>query len=94
MPAYEPGGHQASDSLYIQAALASQVTQVSAGAAKSVASSTGNGAARAYQGVKAAVRNAKYGTPGGPRITLRGRVSRRVFLLKKGLKESPRSILK
>lgn len=94
MPAYEPGGHQASDSLYIQAASASQVTQVSAGAAKSVASSTGNGAARAYQGVKAAVRNAKYGTPGGPRITLRGRVSRRVFLLKKGLKESPRSILK
>lgn len=98
MPAYEPGGHQASDSLYDQATSATQVTQIGAKtsvkAVQGVAGAVGGTAAHTYQGIRTVVGRVKYGKPLGPKMTFKGRVSRRVFLLKKRLKESPRSILK
>ena len=98
MPAYEPGGHQASDSLYDQATSATQVTRMGAKtsvkAVQGVAGAVGGTAAHTYQGIRTVVGRVKYGKPLGPKMTFKGRVSRRVFLLRKGLKESPRSMLK
>lgn len=93
MPAYEPGEHQASENLYDQVTSATQVTQMSAQAARGVANSAGGSAAHAYQGIKAAVKQVKDGTPAGPKISLRGRLSRRLFLTKRGLKNAPKAAL-
>lgn len=90
MPAYEPGGHQASDSLYDQATSATQVTRMGAKtsvkAVQGVAGAVGGAAAHTYQGIRTVVGRVKYGKPLGPKMTFKGRVSRRVFLLRKGLK--------
>lgn len=98
MPAYEPGGHQASDSLYDQVTSATQVIRMGAKtsvkAVQGVAGAVGGTAAHTYQGIRTVVGRVKYGKPLGPKMTFKGRVSRRVFLLRKGLKESPRSMLK
>ena len=94
MSAHENNEHQASDNLYNQVTSASQVTQISARAVHDVSHGTGNSAAHAYQGLKGAVKHVKYGAPTGPKLGVRGRLSRRLFQLRRGLKNTPKTAVK
>lgn len=94
MPAYEPGEHLASDNLYVQASSARQAAKVAVKTVKTAAAAAatpvGKVAGGVAHGVKAAVRRVRFGRRLGPKITVKGRLQRRLYLAKRGLKAAPR----
>lgn len=93
MPAYEPGEHLASDNLYVQASSARQAAKVTVKTVKTAAAGAatpvGKAAGGVAHGVKAAVRRVRHGKRLGPKITVKGRLQRRLYLAKRGLKAAP-----